>query len=170
MSTEKTFQQLTSERIKYNKDVECLEDRYEQFRYALTESAQLVLRGQPNRNGWLHQFYRKWIRGVSPKGMKLYKTCWTDKSDNNAWQQRKTCWPRNAMWLSISMLHIKVTSCTHRLDQWQVGNVGASLLHASRTRNAISSWRNRRYYLDGTNILVSSIMTTEVICQKSLRR
>ena len=29
--------------MKYNKDVECLEDRYEQFRYALTESAKLVL-------------------------------------------------------------------------------------------------------------------------------
>ena len=42
MSTKK-FQQLTSERIKYNEDVECLEDRYEQFKYALTESVQLVL-------------------------------------------------------------------------------------------------------------------------------
>ena len=34
------FQQLTSEHIKYNEDVECLEDRYEKFIYALTESAQ----------------------------------------------------------------------------------------------------------------------------------
>ena len=39
----KKSQQLTSERIKYNDDVECLEDRHEQFRYALTKSAQLVL-------------------------------------------------------------------------------------------------------------------------------
>ena len=38
----KNFQQLTLERIKYE-DVECLENRYEPFRYALKESAQQVL-------------------------------------------------------------------------------------------------------------------------------
>ena len=37
-------------------------------------------------------------------------------------------------------------------------------------KEVISSWRKRRHYLGGTNILVSSIMTTEVIWQKSLRR
>ena len=39
----KKFQQLTSERIKDNEAVECIEGRYEQFRYALTEYTQLVL-------------------------------------------------------------------------------------------------------------------------------
>ena len=50
----KKIQQLSSERIKYNEDVECRKGRYEQFRYALTKSAQLLLtveRGHPNRNG-----------------------------------------------------------------------------------------------------------------------
>ena len=31
-------------------------------------------------------------------------------------------------------------------------------------REGISSWRKRRYYLVGTNILENSIITTEVIC------
>ena len=39
----KKFPRLTSERINDNEDVECLEGRYGQFRYALTEYAQLVL-------------------------------------------------------------------------------------------------------------------------------
>ena len=34
----------------------------------------------------------------------------------------------------------------------------------ARTREEISSWRKRRYYRCGTNVL-SSIMTTEVIWQ-----
>ena len=53
------------------------------------------------------------------------------------------------------MLH-KKTNLMHSHIRLVTGrNVGATLLHASKIRKEISSWRKRRYYLGGTKILVS---------------
>ena len=143
MSTEKKFQQLTSERIKYNEDVECLEDQYAQFRYALTKSAQLLL---PVVERTVKQI---WM--IAPILQKMDQRCLAkEKEDLYNLLDREIRYEGKAAKENMQAAQCDVIE--------QFGAAHKTNLTHSQIR-LVTGWKRR-----------SNLTTTEVICQKSLRR